>query len=887
MSIGGVELEKLYLKIDKRAIIQAESLTLHGGDTQAPDELSPTRLRQGFLALYLIEELTIDQIQTPQGKMRLSYRDGVLDLEHERLELQARIGWMEPTVALEIEQLTLPEHEAHASGRGFIDPLRGRFWFDGELKSPHLEGSFNLQGDRQKVELAINRSAFALGEIEGGFSGTGHYDIGLQEWALSGDLQALAIRGRLEASGDMRRGVFELLDANSKDLGPLAAFLPVPDEYRPWIHGLVLADHYEADRFMIAIDFETLEPEYEKIALKGFALDGSVRFHEALDPALIDRFEVTIDEDTLRIQTRGAEYGGQGACADLNIFHLTSNQRRYMELTIESDTLLDESIASLLRAYGLEMPIRQSWGENHTDLVLRMDLSETTDLIPTVQTRTDARNLQALLYGMPLTLSDLSVKSHDGVVTLEHARLYESGVATIEAKGWIDPGQEQLQLSALVESLQLLEGLGVDMHDLPLTLKGNWSEQATILEIPELRTHYRTHGDTHHIRIADLHRLRPHTPLMELFNLQGGQLELSFEGGYWRGRFDYETDHPLLYRNGAPILSGSGQFEQDEDGFWFSTLDGDLSLWQNADLLRARLNGVGIDAKALEAFYEENKERFGRLDSALQARQGDRQSPNRLFVSGSNNKLIYGDRRIGTDWFSLFMEGEQIEAQLREGGSVLMVSRKKSDVILRGERLGPRWINEAADMRMRRGSWDISAHANLNTADLYGVIRLRNASFGQARFVSNLIALVNTLPALVQFRAPGFSADGFEIERGVIEFYQADEMIFFNAIRLIGANTDIIGQGSIDLATSKVDFTFSVHTVKAASRIIGSIPIIGYILLGDDRAISTVLRVGGTLDKPTARSEALKDTAFYPLAVIGRTLTLPFKLFESDPEPID
>ncbi len=216
-----------------------------------------------------------------------------------------------------------------------------------------------------------------------------------------------------------------------------------------------------------------------------------------------------------------------------------------------------------------------------------------------------------------------------------------------------------------------------------------------------------------------------------------------------------------------------------------------------------------------------------------------------------------------------------------------MFSRRQNDIILRGDRLTPAWINQAADVRMSRGSWDISAHANLNTDDLYGVIRIRNAGFRQARFVSNLLALIDTVPALAQFRSPGFSADGFSVQRGVIEFYLAGDHLFFNAIRLMGESTDIIGQGSVNLKSGVVDFSFSVQTIKAASSLISRIPLIGYLLLGDDEAISTVLRVEGTLDKPRARSQALQETAFYPLSVIGRTLSLPFKLFEPQKAEID
>ena len=62
---------------------------------------------------------------------------------------------------------------------------------------------------------------------------------------------------------------------------------------------------------------------------------------------------------------------------------------------------------------------------------------------------------------------------------------------------------------------------------------------------------------------------------------------------------------------------------------------------------------------------------------------------------------------------------------------------------------------------------------------------------------------------------------------------------------------------------------------------ISKIPLVGYILLGDD-TVSTSLTLTGKLDDPTIDTQVAKDIAVAPWNILKRTLTYPMKLFESD-----
>jgi len=63
-------------------------------------------------------------------------------------------------------------------------------------------------------------------------------------------------------------------------------------------------------------------------------------------------------------------------------------------------------------------------------------------------------------------------------------------------------------------------------------------------------------------------------------------------------------------------------------------------------------------------------------------------------------------------------------------------------------------------------------------------------------------------------------------------------------------------------------------------KIISKIPVVGYLVLGDDNAMTISLKIEGDLSNPTISTNILKDTLETPFEIIQRIFNLPKKLIE-------
>ena len=116
---------------------------------------------------------------------------------------------------------------------------------------------------------------------------------------------------------------------------------------------------------------------------------------------------------------------------------------------------------------------------------------------------------------------------------------------------------------------------------------------------------------------------------------------------------------------------------------------------------------------------------------------------------------------------------------------------------------------------------------------------------------NNTIALINTLPALATLQDPGFSKQGFKIKKGVAEYRMIrGEKIIFDSIYIKGSSSTIVGKGEIDLKKKTIDIKLAIKIAKTLGKVVGNIPLLGYILMGEDKSMTLGLKIEGTLDKP-------------------------------------
>jgi hypothetical protein len=197
---------------------------------------------------------------------------------------------------------------------------------------------------------------------------------------------------------------------------------------------------------------------------------------------------------------------------------------------------------------------------------------------------------------------------------------------------------------------------------------------------------------------------------------------------------------------------------------------------------------------------------------------------------------------------------------------------------LYGEKFNDRFMENLFSLSKFKGG-ELSFSMNGTTSEYDGIFYVANTTILDYKILNNILAFINTIPALVTFSLPGYNKNGLAVKSAYANFHSKNDTIKFKNIYLDSKEMDIVGRGSLSFVRDEIDLILNLKTDLGSS--INKIPVVGYILLGDD-TISTSLSIKGKLHDPTVNSLIAKDIIVAPLNIIKRTLMLPFDIFKNN-----
>jgi len=142
------------------------------------------------------------------------------------------------------------------------------------------------------------------------------------------------------------------------------------------------------------------------------------------------------------------------------------------------------------------------------------------------------------------------------------------------------------------------------------------------------------------------------------------------------------------------------------------------------------------------------------------------------------------------------------------------------------------------------------------------------------------MATINAIPSLLVFNDPSFNQEGYFVDNGYVEFNQTNDSMQIKDLQLRGKSADILGHGTVNLESDVLNLKLEIKTLKSFSNAIDMIPIVGGIILGEDKRIATNVDVTGSTTDPKIETHLILDTLKTPMNIIKRTLEAPLELFK-------
>jgi len=295
------------------------------------------------------------------------------------------------------------------------------------------------------------------------------------------------------------------------------------------------------------------------------------------------------------------------------------------------------------------------------------------------------------------------------------------------------------------------------------------------------------------------------------------------------------------------------------------------------DLSKAvmRVHDLNIDLKEL---FDDMEKQRGRGYASTRTKS--------IRIMGKKSKLRYGAYVLVTDNYTVKITPQgNINAVGNLGKDKVKFAKRSKILTIEALRIHDRLLHPLINFNgLYNGRYTFKSYGDPNKV-MHGEIIIEGGVMRDFKAYNNTLAFINTLPALATLHDPGFSKKGFIIKKGLAKYRKIKNKIIFDTIHIEGTSASIVGKGEIDLKKKTININLAIHTAREFGKAVGSIPMLGYILMGEDKSMTVGLKITGSLSKPVVKTSATKELLKLPLDLIKRTLQSPAHIIKQPPKP--
>jgi hypothetical protein len=272
----------------------------------------------------------------------------------------------------------------------------------------------------------------------------------------------------------------------------------------------------------------------------------------------------------------------------------------------------------------------------------------------------------------------------------------------------------------------------------------------------------------------------------------------------------------------------------------------------------------------------------------------DEKSKNKnISIKGKNSNIILNDKyTFLTNDFEVRVKNDDKYINLNYKQTNIVLKEKNKEINIFSDTINDEYVNAIFNKQIFKGG-NLTFHATGNINDLNGKFLIEDSSINNLAAINNLLTFVQTSPGLINplLAIPsvvgmagnsGFNVMAYKIVNGKIDFNYSKEkeLLDIKKLATVGNGIDFDGYGQVDLNTMILTSNVKLIFLKDYSKIVGAIPVINYVLLGDNNRVETQVDIKGDIEDPEISTNFTKDTITAPVNIGKRILTSPSVLLD-------
>jgi hypothetical protein len=721
----------------------------------------------------------------------------------------------------------------------------------------------------QGGKLSLDIEQILLKDFDIEVSGKLQADLKKDVYNFDGIFKVFSIDGRLQF--DVTNDIVTYNINSNEFKSPKAALdsiranIKLDDEIANWIYGYTKASSYRILSLEGKIDLSSFDFYPKFINAQILAKDINVTFHKDVPPANVKNARVEIGNNKVVFIVDKATYEGKKVDASIVIYNLIEGETGVI-IDLHTKDYFDESINKILKGFiDIELPIRQTSGD--VDSHVNIDVKVVSKDVHVIG-KFILNNTNISIADVPMFSSHTVIDLNDSIIKFTDARLRYEDIFDISANGTLNASQKHMDADSFIHfvNIEAKNNSIISFNNLSVPFAFDIVEDGVRLGFEEFETNL-TFGNKNTVVINSLRKLYPYSQIMQQYNIKGGRIAFSgsdFANIEGNARI-YGLDLPL-FSNNSKISSFRGTFNMQNESLHVKSYDGSIQFNLG--------NKTHIMLNNLDVLFDTNG------SSGILSNNNDSMPIDANILNG-NIKIANSNITILSQNLSLQIgENDSISANLIYKSGETELLKDKNHFNIYAVDMKSEFVNHLADKEFFSGGTFSAVLSGDSENEFSGIITIRDTKMKNFATINNIIAFLNTIPALATLNDPKYSSTGFPVKSGLIEFSRIENLIYMPTLFLEGYSSDIMGIGYVDLTNNEIYLDLRISTVKALSSIINIIPLVNFIILGEDGKIDIHIYVKGTLENPQVETNIIEDTVMSPVNIIKRVFQLPFYILK-------
>ena len=815
LTLGQYEVDGLYIKLDKKLTLRADKIVIpKSKEKPSFDRIDETFDRIKHLFTYF-DYIDLQEVDFKNNELKFLFADNVLYVTTDDYEIAGNIERKGNKLIADVSLLYIKKQKVNIVGKLKYFLNKDRLETEGAFEGFNIAGNFAAMKDDDKVSFALKSNEFS-------------------------------------------------------DLKTITAQFPLKKIVKSWIADKIVAKTYKLDSFVGKADIVDNALKLDISSLRGEATlkDIKVDFKEGLDQVLAKEIKLSYKNRALYFNLKNPTYkdrdlnGSKVAISNIKKGHIAL---LHLDLHVKSE--VDTLVHTILKAYKLKIPVTQKGKKIIADINLTIPLkkkfkSPEEKAKHKVKAVVDLQLFKSdvIINGIKLPVRKGSVHYEKGMVTLKNIDVKEKWYAG-KVNGKIHLKNKKADLRLNMAYLNLgseKEKFFTLKNKKNVVLKVDYA--AHTVEIPLLNAKLLKENKKFTIKLRDLKKVKPYLKKLDI-QVDGGHLDITTKdfsnysyAGVIKRNACFFYDKKNVCHTQVPCKG-----EVSKNKFLFIAFNDRLKI----DMSKSKINvnNLNIDLKAF-------------FDTRMKNQTGQKRKS--LNIYGKKSKIRYGNYTLVTDNYKINVTPKgNIMAFGNLGKDKVTFRKKGKNITIEALRISDRLLHPLINFKgLHRGQYTFKTHGDLQKL-MHGEIIIEGGVMRDFKAYNNTLALINTLPALATLHNPGYSSNGFHIKKGVAKYRKIGDKIIFDMIHIEGDSASIVGKGVIDLKKNTINMNMAIQTAREFGKVIGSLPIVGYILMGKDKSMTVGLTISGSLSQPKVKTSATKEILKLPLDLIRRTLESP------------